>query len=1165
MLNLFKKYWPLVTLSFILTIIIALNFHPGKIVMGNDNFVPELDPSLTISRSFLNPTWRDNRVLGIPSDSEQADAWRSIIFWIGNLVLPTWIISQGYLFLTLIIGVFSMGKVTQLLNKHSSSALFFGSLLYLFSPITVWIYFYPVHLFVAAYAFTPLVLWTLLKATTNPNRQNKLYLLLSSLIMGTTALTATMFITASFTILSISFFTAIFSKISLKNWLIGALIFILPQLFWILPFTTYVKSNNLALQDSYINREITSTTIQSEQSNNTLWNTLRFSTAWMDTKEDDQSYTYSSRDWFKTNPIGIYLGFIPAVLALIGIISSLAKFNKNYHHLLISLVGFIGWIFLNGYNPPFNQIYEFFDINIPLFHQVFRWGSSKFWPILLIPMLILAVKGIESLINNKFVILKSALALAFACLIIFAVNPVISNSFIRKEVFISIPSTYSSLKESLSDQISLIDSTPHTNTRYFRRHDWGFWGSVFLNYFLPNPTTEKALVIGSYENESAFNALDESYYSGNPTTYINALSRYNISTVLSDQSVTNQGLGSSYSFPYDWNLHDQMVTQNPNLNRTWSQDSLSIYQNKLLASNQAFAVSPNHNYETLNKSLALLNQNDAYVVSQKSGVIFPLSLNPSKIDKINSNLSISSQIPITKTYNFKLSKETLLGLPLLARLQDNQLVISPYYPSLNLNSNPVYLLPSSQADLTSNIVTIGDQIVGEHTTLIEPSEVSNTFAWSTTALVDLTAEIKTVPCNSKGDTPSNKACLSTDHNFIRPSVVSVTTSFNSPTPALVDICLHSYLSNSCLNVPQTFIASQAPQTVTIYPKNIIKPGDNLVVFYVVKTLDSSTPNLDISSLTLSQSTTSKTLPVRLPVFADISENVHLSAGDNLALNLPIASSIPSLQIFNSICPDRGPSNNINKNNNSFTFTTSNCFDGVFSSFSLPKYLDATALLTYVKANNSAGIPLEYNLKQSGVERKVTTDLLSTKSDQDFFKFTLIPNTNQNFTLELVNKGIGQTPSTNTLSDFAAVPIPTSWLSLALTPTTPTSNKIATIQPFSSRYYTGTYLAEITDSSPLYTLPTATSPYWRAVILKNKPNNLLSLYFQVITHFAIHDKILVNGWKDAWSVSSQDQGKYIAIIFFPNVLAYLGLIFGLGIALILVFVRQATKSDGTHKA
>jgi len=179
----FKKHWATIVIGIILTIIIGLNYHPEKLVLGNDNFSPELDPKLTVIRSFLNPAWRDYRVLGIPSDSEQADVWRALFFWFGSQLLPTWVISQGYLFLTLVIGVISMGKSVRILSNHSSTSEFFGSLLYLFSPITIWIYFYPVHLFVAAYAFTPLVLWMSLRTIHNPNHTNKFLLLLSSLFI----------------------------------------------------------------------------------------------------------------------------------------------------------------------------------------------------------------------------------------------------------------------------------------------------------------------------------------------------------------------------------------------------------------------------------------------------------------------------------------------------------------------------------------------------------------------------------------------------------------------------------------------------------------------------------------------------------------------------------------------------------------------------------------------------------------------------------------------------------------------------------------------------------------------------------------------------------------------------------------------------------------------
>jgi hypothetical protein len=252
--------------------------------------------------------------------------------------------------------------------------------------------------------------------------------------------------------------------------------------------------------------------------------------------------------------------------------------------------------------------------------------------------------------------------------------------------------------------------------------------------------------------------------------------------------------------------------------------------------------------------------------------------------------------------------------------------------------------------------------------------------------------------------------------------------------------------------------------------------------------------------------------------------------------------------------------------NNTSFTTSNCFDGLYSSFSLPNSLGATAILTYAKADNVQGIPLEYNLKQSGVERKITTDLLPMIAGKDFLKLTILPINNQNFTLELVNKGIGKTASVNSLSDYASIPIPTAWLGLKLSPTaSQPSSILTTMSPFIDGAHTGTFISEINNNSHLYALPTATSPYWKAVILAQKPKSIFSLYFQVLTHSEIKVETLVNGWQPAWEINGDHADKYIAVIFLPNVLAYLGLILGLGTALILVFAVRATRTGETHRA
>ena len=1160
MLAFLKKHWPIVTISVILAIILGLNFHPGKLVLGNDNFSPELDPKLTVIRSFLNPAWRDNRVLGIPSDSEQADVWRTLIFWLGSQFLPTWIISQGYLFLTLIIGVISMGKAVRLLTNSSHLSEFFGSLLYLFSPITIWIYFYPVHLFVAAYAFTPLVLWMSLRTIKSPSRTNKLLLLLSSLLMGTTALTATMFITASATMLALTFIYSIVNR-QIKAWFITLLIYLLPHLFWILPFATYVKSNSAALQNSAINREITAATIASEQSNNTWSNTLRFSTAWIDSKEDDQNYTYLARNWFRENPTGINLGYTLAILATLGLLASLLKVKTHLSPILTSLLSLIGFIFLNGYNPPFNFIYSLFDQYVPLFHQVFRWISSKFWPLLLYPLIILASLALSKIITfAKFRLLQTTLTLSFVALIIYSAHPIISYRLIREEVFVSVPDNYSNLKDNLVDKVGTIDTTPHTNTRYFRKYDWGFWGSVFLNYFLPNPTTEKALVIGSDENQIAYDTLDQAYNSQAPDIYSTALARYSITQVLSDRSATNKGLGLSYAYPFDWNTHDKVVINNQNLTLLWQQDFLKLYQTNTTTNNHSNPLSPLHNSQILNKSLAMLKNSDPYHY-ESQGTIYPLYLESSQIKQGNDALSLTTIIKDQADYQLTIPSSTIKELPLLAYITNSTLTLTPYFPQITHNSEPLYSLPTSSISLDNNPITINSQLITSLPTLLEPNKSLEIKTWTQFHTLDLKTPVTTI-CNHDRDNPTNQNCYRSEFNTTNSSIVAVTTTLSAPHPVLVDLCLHSQLHNSCLNSPRTYLVNSQPQTLTLSSNIVVNPKDNIVVFYVAKTVDGIQPNLKISQLSVTVHTNSQTLKLPQLTYTDVQAKIQLNPGNTLTTQLPITNVIPPFQLFRSFCSGRGNNNDVVQNDYSTTLTTANCFDGLFSSFSLPPYLNTSSLLTYIKADNNQGISLEFNIKQDKVARKLTTDLLST-NDSDFLNFTILPKDNQNLTIELVNKGIGTVPTTNTLHNFASIPIPQSWLSLALTSTTRSPKTIIKLQPFSDKYSTGTYVTNITDVSALYTLPPATSPYWRAVILSSQPRNLLDLYFQSLTHNKLTDKTLVNGYLDTWNVQNQDQGRYLAVIFIPNVLAYLGLTLGLGLAFVLIAAKPTTKTASTH--
>lgn len=1175
-----KKHWPIISISLILVIILGFNFHPGKLVLSNDNFAPELDPRLTIIRSFLNPAWRDNRVLGIPSDSEQADVWRTLIFALGSQFLPTWIISQGYLFLTLVIGVISMGKAVRLLTNDSRTSEFFGSLFYLFSPITIWIYFYPVHLFLAAYAFTPLVLWMSLRNLYSPNRTNKLLLLLSSLLMGTTALTATMFITASLTIFTLTFIHS-FTKHQTKIWFITLLIYLLPHLFWILPFSTYVKSNSDDLQNSAINREITTSTIASEQSNNTWQNTLRFSTAWIDSKEDDQNYTYQARSWFRENPLGIKLGYTLAILATLGLLISLSKPRRYFSQILIGIIGLVGFIFINGYNPPFSTLYSLFDQYIPLFHQVFRWSSSKFWPLFLYPLIILASLALSKIIHlAKNRLIQLPIILVFSTLIIYIAHPILSYRLIREEVFVSIPAAYTNLKNNLTNKTGAIDITPHTNTRYFRKYDWGFWGSVFLNYLLPNPTTEKALVIGSDENQVAFDTLDQSYNSQDQGAYASALSRYNITQVLSDQSVTNDGLGLSYAYPFDWDLHAQMITNNSRLTSTWQHDYLHLYKLTTPLSTQSVPLSPLHDPSILNKSLATIHNNDPYHYTS-SGSIYPLSLKPNRVQLENQNLLTTTKLTTSNEYILNIPSSLFQSTPTLLSYDGQTLINQLYFPIISLNNNIIYQPPSATTPTTTYALTANDQRLFATSTLFSPDTSPNLQEWRKESQTNITHQLKgsqPIACNSDvtpngtsqfDPTVNNyrlgtnkQSCFATDFNTTEDSLLTVKATLQADNPTLVDICIHSYLQNRCLNTPSRYLIQAEPITLILPSQYVTQKKDNIVIYFNVQPYLSHDISLTVADLTLETiySSTPFTTPA-LPI-GDTSTSIITQPGDQLTISYPLTSATPSLVPFEHFCPARGATNSLNQIKG-IAFTTSNCIDGAYTPLTLNPSLGITSLLTYVNATNTQGIPLDYSLRRNDQSAKLAREYLATSNDP-LYSFTILPQDYHNFTLEFNNISIGKIPTINSLNDFAAIPIPTSWLSLTLTPTTTNTKTIATLQPFNSRYSTGTYLAEITNPTTLYTLPTATSLYWRAVILSNKPRNLVDFYFQSFIHLSLHDKTLANGWQDAWNVNNQNQGKYIAVIFLPNVLAYLGLFIGLGTALVLVFVSRATKTVSTHK-
>ncbi|NTU73629.1 hypothetical protein HGB07_05705 [Candidatus Roizmanbacteria bacterium] len=1109
MLKHFIKYGHFIFLAIFLGVIASANFHPGYMALGNDNFSPELDPALTIQRSLVSPAWRAYRALGVPSDSEQSDVFRASIFWVlEKAFVPSWFISQAYLLFTLGLAFFSMGKLAQLFIKgrHSQQLIFvLGGLLYTCSLLTVWVYFFPVQMFVAAFAFLPLVLWRYLSYVQKPDIRNTAYLAVASIALTTSALTATVFITVFATICIFALAYWMLEKTNIKNIARGLGIIILFQLFWLLPFIAYVSTNTRALQDSLIYRKITPEMIENETKYNTVFNTPRYVSYWIDTKEVNDQYTYRYRDWFMENPYGIAIGYLPLALFFIGLVISLKK--RFIPGIIVAGSAFIGWWAIKGQNPPFGFIYGFFQSNFPVFAQVFRWGSSKFWPFIAVALPILGTWGIVQTIHKLPKFLKGIVVGGVVIALLIYIYPFFAGYLVRPSMFVKIPGEYQKLAQYLrvNDPRSRIYVAPEANTLYFRNYDWGFFGSVFLHYIIPNPVVEKALVIGSAENEEAFRVMKNAYYSSDPSVFANVLERYDVKYVLSDKHASKGDIG----YEYDWENHLRMVEQNPRFREVWREGKLALYELNSKTTGEYTRLSPQHNVEILN---TILSQG-SYIFNSGAAVIYPFALPYTQITHDSYNLETSVKYQGERgQYVDTISREDFMQSPVEVSIQPNEVIVKPLFPGIIINGKeqtPQIPQTSYHVNHAYPAVSIDSLVASSRS-----GQLNITYATVEKALV---RGWKTPVKSNLALQCMGVECVSMDIRQQKDSLIKLHLSVNAQTSVHGTVCVESQYLKRCLNKnPEFFVEGRKTYDFTL--PEVVSEGDLLKVY--VKFNDQQIDNIQkILSLSAEIYTQYDVLTVPVNKFPLISQRLKysLSPGDTVGLRIPVMQGEGVFQL-----QENGfyPETSLSYYNGEVSGTMLGVQKGavVFnhreSSASL--YVNTTPVkgeglgLIYVAGNNSSGIPANITLKRSKRGYEQWENKLYPKASSSFLSLFFLPPAANTYTFNVLSVAFGPHFSNNIISDAVFEVVPRVWYSRKLVPES------------------GGYLI---SASEVKTIPTAYSPNWKG---SGTP-------------------VLVNGWQQGWLGGEKNAKPY----FWPNYLAWAGYgVIGVVIVgLLLSFLRR----------
>lgn len=542
-----KNNYHVIVLTTLVGSIIILNVHPGKYIMGFDNISPYFSTGAIHNLAthdggaqFIN---YNSLLLPVP-----------FLKALQILHIPPWAINQLYLFGSFAIGTFGAAYLTQfatrpLIPEKRKPSFILGGLFYSTSLFTIWIFNQPNFYFVASFASIPWVIYLLSKFLLSPKilrsnlKDNLLNIPLIIMILVLylqTSLNLVAFTCYTFAILIIV--SAILhlykSKHILRRIILTTLIFV-PCWIILLQAELLLSGNNISiltllkshfsdLANNQIIGEVTREFHDSSFYRNDIINTIRFAGNWFSFHDMDNDPIFQHTRFYDSNILIVLLGVIPLLFSIFPpAISSKWKAIKRQSPLLgILLTG----IFLSS------RYFLYIVQNSELLSTAFRWSPSKFWPLQIIPLIILATLGIllifEKLKNSRS---QAILAILLILINVIYVFPILSGNLVSQKLITDIPQEYLDVRTSETETGYAL-YLPAPQQLYIYTYDWGYYGSEFFSY-TNNPNQSNIKFLDYFNHYSEFSDLEKTLEECDTDKISSKFQSSNISTVIWDRSL----------------------------------------------------------------------------------------------------------------------------------------------------------------------------------------------------------------------------------------------------------------------------------------------------------------------------------------------------------------------------------------------------------------------------------------------------------------------------------------------------------------------------------------------------------------------------------------------------------------------------------------------------
>lgn len=1186
-----ENRFPEILLILVLLLICVMSIRVNKYILSNDNYSVELNPTLSLSRYLQSPGWRGYRVLGFASESEQADIFRAFIYSVFNLAIPSWLLSQLLYFVSLFVGSICIATLIRRLisksklKRYANWSYLLGGITYFTTLWSMWLFYQNMAPYIINFGFLPLILLCIYRFGKENSAKNLIYIFLSSLLITPTFEIATLFIVDSVFIFAFTIFVNFTSKYGrrkeIKNILITLGIFLLTQLFWILPFIHYTLSTSSDILDSYTNRTITSNIIDLESENQTLINSARLYNRNLYEK-DGEKFLFPMSELFITYDFYKVLGLLPAIFSIIAL--TYAFFKKNFKLFFWGVVGLGSLFLIKVVNPPFGDLFKWLQENIPLFKQVLRWPFSKLGQIYLISITILSSFGVVYLIKFFATFVQKRFLKRLFILTVFVsiciLQLIYSEYLFRGDFFserasVNIPSRYFELEGYLSqnDPSGRIYYAPPSNNNYFREYDWGFWGSQFISYILPNPVMDISSAVGSKVGEEAMLKISNVVRSEKKDEFISLMHRYDVKYVLFDGSVDMKG----YAFELE---EEKVISLFSEYELLWSREDLLLYKVPLKA-------------ETVyTESLSEIKAKNVFVKEKPQ---FP-SLSPLDIQLRNLRIEGGD---IVGDFEYKgystylssnLSQELLDSFPSKLQYSNGNLFVSPSFPFLFGDSSEK---PYKQYDASKQFFSLGQTALSKEE-LKEGVTVQETFNtvkpvygysesdFKSIDMIPFLSQTKGSDCSGgkvvestfvapqevssgfvlKGSSESPCVYTGIPIDTSSGGIIRVSINWEVDSGNYPGFCIYSNTKEKCLN-REKFLSSQDPFgevdilldsvidenekiSLILYATNKSKENISEVLFRSVK-IKYAPKNTSLSTLSTSDVWEPRDIflddqnaySIHIPVVIGASGYLYTPNNSENTIWQPNRSDSQS-EIF-EVSSKNGLYQRVQDD---YINQTANLFIPNLNS----KYL------VYWKGENISNIPSSLCLIYDKEEKCWFNDMLLGDTSSAYLNTIYVGDTNTLLNV-IYSSSSYKLLTENILNEFALMELPFSWSNLMYIQNTQEEYKQVEMQNIfnspDSTYYKIKREDTLNSENILLSIPQAHSSGWVAVARDG-------IWLKVLGK---NTRVSIDGWKQAWDVSNVEFDS-VSVIYWPNLISYLGylVILSMGTYLFINFVKERKNGN-----